>query len=251
MSTQVISPKARIGSNCKIGDFVKIYDHVVLGDDCEVQDHCVLGLPTQLAEGEDLVIGNRAVIRPHTVIYQGSRFGDFFETGVHATIRERTIAGDGLRVGINSDLEGHNQFGHYVGIHSFVQVAQHAKVGDFVWLFPRASFMDDPMPPSEIRKGVTVEDMAVIATNSLLAPGCVIGAGSFVSAASLVKGKVPPVTVVAGNPAKVRCKLKDLNLLPYPARYPWHDHLAHRYPESAQALLKTVGEKIRDLMNAS
>jgi acetyltransferase-like isoleucine patch superfamily enzyme len=251
MGTQVISPNARIGANCSIGDFVKIYDNVVLGDDCRVEDHCVLGLPTPYAKDEDLVIGKHAIIRPYSVLYAGSRIGDFFQTGTHVTIRERTRAGDGLRVGIACDVEGHNEIGDWVSMHSYVQIAQSSKIGDFVWMYPRVSLMDDPLPPSHIRRGVTIEDMAVICGSSLLLPGVTVGEGAFVSAASLVKTNVPKVTVVAGNPARVKCTLKELNRLPSEVKYPWHDHLADRYPASAQPRLREVGERIRALMNQS
>jgi acetyltransferase-like isoleucine patch superfamily enzyme len=251
MSLQSISPNARIGANCRIGDFVKIYDNVEIGDDSEIQDHCVIGLPTPYAEGEQLVIGKHAVIRPFTVIYQGSRIGDYLQTGTHVTIRERTRAGDGLRVGIASDLEGHNEIGNWVSMHSYVQIAQGSKIGDFVWLYPRVSLMDDPLPPSHFRRGVTIEDMAVICGSSLLLPGVVIGEGAFVSAASVVKNNVAKVTVVGGNPAVIKCKLRELNRLRVPVKYPWHDHLADKYPEPAQTRLREAGERIRSLMAAS
>ncbi len=247
--TRIVSPQARIGANCRIGDFVKIYDGVILGDDCVVEDHCILGLPCDGAAGDPLVIGDGAVIRSHCVFNQGSVFGSRLETGSMATVRERTQAGDGLRIGTKSDLQGYNSFGDYVMIHSFVQVAQHARVGDFVWLYPRVSFTDDPMPPSFLKQGVVVEEMAVIAVKALLMPGVTVGAGAFVSADSLVKNDVPPVTVVAGNPARVVCPLRDLNRLPYDAGYPWHDHFAERYPPEARGKLHEVGERVRRLMN--
>lgn len=256
--TSIVSSKARIGARCKIGDFVKIYDNVVLGDDSEVQDHCVLGLPSAAAQGADLVIGRNALVRPFSVIYQGSRFGNHFQTGTHVMIRELTQAGDGLRVGTGSALQGHNRFGNYVMLHSFVQVTQRAVVNDFAWLFPRVSFSDDPMPPSHLSIPVTVEEMAVVATAAVLMPGIRVGQGAFVAASSVVKNDVPAVTVVAGDPAKKRCMLRDLNLMrstqnvgqrPH-VGYPWHDHFADRYPDDAQLLLREVGERIRELMNA-
>ena len=50
---------------------------------------------------------------------------------------------------------------------------------------------------------VTVEDYVWIATRVLILPGVKIGKGAVVAAGSVVTKDVEPLTVVAGNPAKV------------------------------------------------
>lgn len=50
---------------------------------------------------------------------------------------------------------------------------------------------------------VVIEDAVWIGANSIILPGVRIGRGSVVAAGSVVARDVPPMTVVAGNPAKV------------------------------------------------
>lgn len=247
----IVSEKARIGRNCRIGDFVKIHDNVTLGDDCIIEDFCILGYPCPAAKQPLLAIGPNSHIRSHSVFYEGSEFGEGLSTGSHVTVRENITAGEGLRIGTKSDIQGYTTFGRYVMIHSQVHVAKEATIGDFVWLFPRVTFTDDPLPPSFLQEGITIDEMAVVAANALLLPGIRIGAGAFIGAGSVVKTDVPPVTVVHGNPAKPACRLRDLNLLRDNAGYPWSDHFHKRYPEAAQKLLHETGERIRALMQLS
>jgi len=246
---QNISKKAKIGSNCKIGDYVKIHDNVILGNNSTVEDHCILGKPIyEDNQSDDLIIGNNSLIRSHSIFYEGSIFEEGLETGHNVVVREKINAGQGFRIGTMSSLDGSNIFGNYVMINSFVQISKGTKIGNFVWIYPKVIITNDPLPPSFLIKPVTIGDMSIICANVVLLPGVKIGKGSFICAGSLVTKDVPPVNVFEGNPAKFRCELKTLNKLPYNAKYPWHDHFSNRYPKKAQKLLKQVGEDIRTLM---
>jgi acetyltransferase-like isoleucine patch superfamily enzyme len=50
---------------------------------------------------------------------------------------------------------------------------------------------------------VIIEDNVWIGTNAIVLPGTHIGYGSVVSAASVVRGQIPPYCLVGGNPAKI------------------------------------------------
>lgn len=50
---------------------------------------------------------------------------------------------------------------------------------------------------------VIVEDEVWIGANVILLPGTKIGRGSTIGAGSVVRGKVPPYSIVTGNPAKI------------------------------------------------
>lgn len=52
-------------------------------------------------------------------------------------------------------------------------------------------------------KPIIIEDNVWIGINSIICPGVVIGFGSIVSANSVVNQDVPPMSIVAGNPAVV------------------------------------------------
>ena len=55
----------------------------------------------------------------------------------------------------------------------------------------------------DIDKDIVVEDDVWIGANVTLLPGTIIGRGATVGAGSVVRTKIPPYAIVAGNPAKV------------------------------------------------
>lgn len=228
-----ISSKAKLGLNVTIGDFTIIYDNVILGNNVIVESHCVLGYPTDLAEGNPLIIGDDARIRTHSVFYEGSIFGSGLVTGHRVTIREKLIAGKNLQIGTLCDFQGHAEIGDHVRTHSNVHIGQETKIGNCVWVFPYTVFTNDPHPPSDgYMRGVIVEDYAAIATMCCLMPGVRVGARSLVGAHSLVTKDVEPDTVVGGVPAKKLCMASDIRLKDGsgPA-YPWMKHFHRGYPE--------------------
>jgi len=229
----VISPKARLGARVAVGDFTVIHDNVVLGDDVVIESHCVLGKPTPLAKGEPLWIGNRSLIRTHSVFYEGSRFGDGLATGHHVTVRERTIAGEGLQIGTASDIQGHATIGDWTRTHSSVHIAQGSRIGSYVWLFPGSILTNDPRPPSGHIQGPTIEDFAVIAARVCLLPGVTVGARAVVGAGSVVTRDVPPGMLAAGNPAREICPADRLGMVdqPWLPAYPWMRRFHRGYPE--------------------
>lgn len=223
-----------IGNGCTIAHNSLIEENVILGEDVTIEGFCHIGYPTKLAEGENLVIGDRSLIRSHSVIYQGSTLGRGTETGHHVTIREHTTAGDGWRVGTLSDIQGETTIGQHVRMHSNVHVGQRSVIGDFVWIFPYVVLTNDPHPPSDgYMTGVTIDDYAVIATMSCLLPGVRIGARAVVGASSLVSKDVPAGALVAGVPARdlgsaTRIKLRDGS---GDSAYPWMRHFHRGYPQ--------------------
>jgi acetyltransferase-like isoleucine patch superfamily enzyme len=230
--TAIVSEKARIGQNVSIGPWTQVHDNVVIGDDVVIDGHCEIGYPSQLAEGRPLVIGAGALIRSHSILYEGSEFGPGLVTGHRVTVREKFVAGRNLQVGTLCDFQGHATVGDYVRTHSSVHLGQGTTIGDFVWIFPYTVFTNDPHPPSEVRLGVSVDDFAVITTMVTILPGVKIGARSLVGAHSLVSRDVPPGTVVAGVPAKVVGDVENVRMRDGSRRaaYPWTEHFRRGYP---------------------
>ncbi|MEP5766279.1 MAG: acyltransferase [Halieaceae bacterium] len=56
---------------------------------------------------------------------------------------------------------------------------------------------------SRVRKPIVIEDNVWIGRNVMIAPGSRIGEGAVLSLGAVVSGVVPPLAVVAGNPARV------------------------------------------------
>jgi acetyltransferase-like isoleucine patch superfamily enzyme len=63
-------------------------------------------------------------------------------------------------------------------------------------------------PSADDVQEVTIADNVWVGQRSIIFPGVTIGEGSIISAGSVVRIKViPPYSLVAGNPAKIICKL--------------------------------------------
>lgn len=235
--TAIVSPKAQLGRDVKIGPFSIVHDAVELGDGCDIGSNCEIGYPSPRAAGQPLRIGPGALIRSHSVFYQGSSFGEGLVTGHRVTVREGTQAGAQLQIGTLSDLQGTCRIGDYVRLHSNVHIGQHSTIGSYVWIFPYVVLTNDPHPPSEVMRGVTLRDYVAVATMSVILPGVVVGEGALVGAHSSVSRDVEPDMVVAGSPAKPICRTDTIKLRDgsgQPA-YPWRRHFWRGYPDAKVA----------------
>lgn len=243
--TAFIGERVQLGKNVRVKAGCIIEDDVTIQDDTYIDYHAVIRKGTQLGErsyigagciigehsfdsnsesqnAEALSIGTDAVIRSGSVIYGHSVIGEHFQTGHHVTVREHTQIGDHVNVGTLSDIEGYCEIGDYVRMHSNVHIGQKSKIGNYVWIFPYVVLTNDPTPPSNVLKGVTLEPFAVISTGAILLPGVVVEKDSLVAAGAIVTKDVYTGEVVAGNPAK---KIADISSIKdrYTGQsvYPW------------------------------
>jgi len=235
--TALISSDAQLSADVSVGAYTIVHGNVQIGDGCTIGSHCEIGHPAPRAQGRPLVIGRGANIRSHSVFYEGSVFGEGLVTGHRVTVREGTQAGLNLQIGTLGDIQGTCQIGDYVRFHSNVHIGQHSKVGDFVWIFPYVVLTNDPHPPSEIMRGVTLSDYVAVATMSVILPGVEVGQGALVAAHSSVGRDVEPDTVVAGSPAKMICRTDAILLKDGSGRpaYPWRRHFTRGYPDQTVA----------------
>lgn len=230
--TAIVSEKAVIGANVKIGAYTIIYDNVEISENTVIEAFCEIGIANHLSKGEKLYIGSNSHIRSHSIFYEGSVFLESLVTGHRVTVREKIKAGKNLQIGTLSDLQGHCEIGDYVRLHSNVHIGQKSKIGNCVWIFPYVVLTNDPHPPSDTLIGVTVEDYAVIATMSVILPGATISNGCLVGAHSSVKGVTEANMIYAGSPAKKICSTSKIKLHDKSGEaYPWRKHFHRGYPD--------------------
>lgn len=222
---------AKLGKNVVIGPFTIVHENVEIGDNVTIGSNCELGIKSSLGDGSPLKISNGSLIRSHSVFYESSSFGANLVTGHRVTVRECTIAGAGLQIGSLGDIQGHCVIGEHVKMHSNVHIGQGSKIGNFVWVYPYVVLTNDPHPPSDIQKGVTLEDYSVISTMSTIMPGVVIKEGTLVGAHSNVTRDTKQNDLVVGNPAK---SVGENTLLVHKetkeSAYPWRKHFHRGYP---------------------
>lgn len=241
--TAIISKRVVLGKNVSIGAYSTVWPDVHIGDDTVVGAYCELGHPGSLSIADrTLKIGANSTIRSHSILYEGSTFGDNLNTGNRVTVRENTQAGNNLQIGTLSDIQGNCTIGNFVRLHSNVHIGQKTTIEDYVWIYPYVVITNDPHPPSNVLMGVTIKSFAVVATMSVILPGVTIEGDSLVAAHSMVNKDVKSGTVVGGSPAKVLCNTDKIALkdAPYGQAYPWRRHFHRGYAE--EDVLKWIEE---------
>lgn len=221
-SKAIIKEGVIIGNNVTIEDDVYIDYYCIVRDNVHIKKGSFIGARSILGEylydfykekinGKyPLVIGENSIIRTENVIYGDCVIGNNFQTGHKVTIREKSEIGDNVRIGTLSDIQGDCKIGNYVSLHSNVHIGQKSIIKDFVWIFPYVVLTNDPTPPSDNVKGCTIEEFALITTNSILLPGVTVHREAMVGAGSVVSRDVEEKSVVVGRPAKKVCNIVDI-----------------------------------------
>ncbi|WP_304999209.1 N-acetyltransferase [Faecalibaculum rodentium] len=250
---EYISNKAKIGSNVFIGLNTIIEADVEIGDNCRIEENVIIRSGTHLGKHstvcansiigehtmgfykgepeEPLYIGSDSLIRSGSIIYTGSRIGDYFQTGHQVTIREKSRIGSYVSVGTLSDIQGDCKIGEYVRLHSNVHIGQKSVIKPYVWIFPYVVLTNDPTPPSEELVGVVIESFAIIATGAILLPGIHVDEDCLIAAGAIVTKDVHKYEVVGGNPAKVISDVRKIkNHVTGESAYPWKYHFERNMP---------------------
>jgi len=194
----------------------RIYRNVQLGLDSIIEDFSIVGAPPRGAADGELAttIGDRAVIRSHTVVYAGNMIGRDFQTGNKVNIRELNEIGDHVSVGTLSVIEHHVKIGNHVRIHTQAFVPEFSILEEGCWLGPNVVLTNAKYPQSPDAKeqlaGPVICRGAKIGANATILPGVVVGENALVGAGAVVVRDVPAGAVVAGNPARVIGQIADL-----------------------------------------
>ena len=238
-----ISTKAKIGKNVKIGFCVKILDNVIIEDNVSIGDYCLIGHSNKKKKN-NVLLKKGVKINSHSIIYSDVTIGKNSIIGHRVLVREKTIIENNVQIGSYSDIEGFCKIQEYAKLHSNVHVGQHSLIMSYVWIFPYVIFTNDPIPPSSIRHGVTVEPFSIICTRSTILPGKTIGFGSFVGANSLVNNNLKAETIGSGNPFSIRGTIDRLKIPKTKKNaYPWILRFKKDYPKNIHKIYKKLRKK--------
>jgi acetyltransferase-like isoleucine patch superfamily enzyme len=228
--------KTIIGPGTVLEDYVKIHPGVSLGRDSRVESFTVLGHPTKAdLMGRDdaqhservldllvpqavTVIGPRATIRSHSVIYTHVRIGAALNTGHSIMIREHTRIGDRCVFGTHGSTDGYCRLGDSAHIGQYAQLSQSARIGHGVFIGGHSVFSDNKGAIRDVEDdlfGATIDDYVRVGLGCVILPTVHIGAGAMIGAGSVVTKNVPKQSVAYGNPARVARELSAAELQKY------------------------------------
>lgn len=162
-STAVISARAVIAPNVRVGPYVFIEDEVEIGPGCEINAHAVIKQFTKIGarnrifehavlggepqdvkfkgEPSDLIIGDDNLIREFCTLHRASGAGEatrigsrnFMMVGVHVAhncvIGDDNIFTNGAALAGHIEVEDHVFLSNNVGAHQFVRLGRYAMVG--------------------------------------------------------------------------------------------------------------------------
>jgi len=162
----IISPKARLGRDVRVGAYAVIGDEVELGEGCIVRSHAVVSGPARIGAGNvihpfasigsdpqdlkfagertELVVGERNVFREYVTVNRGTASGggvtrvgshNLFMVMAHVahdcTVGDHTIFSNGATLAGHVLIEDYVQVGAYSAVHQFCRVGRHAFIGGF------------------------------------------------------------------------------------------------------------------------
>jgi UDP-N-acetylglucosamine acyltransferase len=174
LSNSVISNKARIGSNFKIGNFSVIEDDVVIGDNVEIGNNVTIANGARIANGvkifhgaviatqpQDLKfsgevttaeIGEGTVIREYVTVNRGTKYSNKSVVGkncflmAYVHVAHDCIVGDNVIIANSTSMGGHVEIDDYAIVGGLVGIHQFAKIGKHTMIAAHSMLVKD-IPP--------------------------------------------------------------------------------------------------------
>jgi len=193
-SHSYISSDAKIGRDCIIHPDVHIEGESVLGEACEIQ------------QGSRIVnsrLGNRVTIKDHCLIIDSTiaddcAVGPFAHLRMNAEMEERAVVGNFVEV--KKSKIGRGTKSMHLTYLGDATIGENTNIGAGTVTCNYDGKNKNP---------TFIEDNVRIGSDTMLVAPVRVGEGSVTAAGSVVTEDVPPNTLVAGVPAKVKKKLSQ------------------------------------------
>ncbi len=182
--TAIVSPKAQLAENVKIGPYAIIDDDVQIGEGTVIHSHAVIRNGARI--GKRCAIFNGAMIseQPQDLKYAGeattTEIGDDTTIREFATIHRGTIE------------HGKTVIGSHTLIMAYVHIAHDCEVGNHCIL----------SNTTQVAGHVNIHDWAILGGMVAVHQFVNIGAHVFIGGAFRVAKDIPPYILAAGEPLK-------------------------------------------------
>lgn len=197
-----ISPTARIGDNCKIGENVYIGPYSVVGNNVIIGDHT--HIHSQVTIHDNISIGSGCMIHSGVIIGTDGFGYEQDSNGIAFKIPHigGVLIEDGVEIGSNSCIAR--------GVLSNTVIKKNTKIGNLTHISHNVFIGENTMIThlAHIGGSLTIEDNCWIAPGSVYKQGLTIGKNSVTGLGAVVIRDVDPFDTVAGVPAKTLKKVK-------------------------------------------
>lgn len=183
--TAIVSRKAQLAADVRVGPFAIVGDGCVLADGCQIAPHAVLERNVLLARNVKVGVGSVLGGDPQDLKFKGEE--TTVEVGEGTVIREYATINRGTAESLKTTV------GQGCFIMSYVHLAHDCHVGDSVII----------SNSTQLAGHVTVEDKAILSGQIGVHQFALIGRYSFVGGCSRVAKDVPPYVKAVGNPVKL------------------------------------------------
>lgn len=189
-----VSAEAQIGPDCVIHPDVHIEGRSVVGEGCEIHQG------TRITNSR---IGNHVVIKDHCVIIDSEiaddcSVGPFAHLRMNARMEERAVVGNFVEV--KKSRLGRGSKSMHLTYLGDATIGEKTNIG--------AGTVTCNFDGRQKHQTV-IEDNVRIGSDTMLVAPVRVGSGAVTGAGSVVTEDVPPDTLVAGVPAKVKKKLSE------------------------------------------
>lgn len=185
-ATAIIHPKSQLGSNCEVGPYCVIGEHVTLGEGCQLHSHVVIDGHTKLGKRNEIFPFASIGLKTQDLKWKGgvtrTEIGDDNTFREYVTVHSATGDGETTIVGAHNHILAYCHLAHNVTLGNYNIMSNVATLAGHV----------------------TVEDYAVIGGLAAIHQFCRIGRLAMVGGCSKVVQDVPPFMMADGNPAETR-----------------------------------------------